>query len=547
MKFNHLNVPTHWQNYWTRYPEGHTILEALISWVSQVDSMVDNQNNLNDTVAQFRNEIDEFVGRFDELLQVEVKQTLQDWQASGFIDVVISEALQWQLTDYIATNEADKLSIATQLDQKNDLGYFLGIKNFDGKYVERKSYEYYDLYDGLLSDVRLSKTTLGLDQSNLLPINLYTYTPSNYEKTIFITCAIHGWEHYGTFLMYNILKSLIHDGDLPTQFAHLRETRLLIIPVANPWGLDSTEHLGIRRGNVQGVDINRNFDHNWINNEGAYGLTKGSAPFSEKESQYIKHVFDNYDIDFYVDLHNFNDTPENVKDYEFNGYDSIATNTVEFITWLERRYPNSNVNHVKTTINSSANNYASQVLSVPAMNLEMVSGRYGLDDERKWYELVINYLAFQARTKTVSGTKVFTGLQHAGMSSVPTSWTDLDFYKAFYKVENDGMFIFNGYLTLTFVGEAIVTIAPEFYQSQGKELKLITGADRFKPMLKVKDGVYTLPYTFIYPAKKMDGDAYFNLKIIKEGTGTVNFFRIGKASAFLPGNLVGYDNLQLVP
>ena len=93
MKFNHLNVPDQWQHYWTKYPEGYTILEALISWVSQVDSMVDNQNTLNENVKQFRNEIDEFVGRFDERLQDEVTKTLQDWQESGFLDVVINEAL----------------------------------------------------------------------------------------------------------------------------------------------------------------------------------------------------------------------------------------------------------------------------------------------------------------------------------------------------------------------------------------------------------------------------------------------------------------------
>lgn len=118
MKFNHLNVPEHWQNYWSRYPEGYTILEALISWVSQVDSMVDNQNKLNTNVEQFRNEIDAFVGRFDERLQDEVTITLKDWQASGFLDEVINTALQWQLDDYITTNELDKNSINQQLQQK---------------------------------------------------------------------------------------------------------------------------------------------------------------------------------------------------------------------------------------------------------------------------------------------------------------------------------------------------------------------------------------------------------------------------------------------
>lgn len=115
MKFNHLNVPTHWQNYWTRYPEGHTILEALIQWVSQVDSMVDNQNNLNDNVEQFRNEIELFVESFDDRLQTEVTQTLNDWQTSGFLAVVISSALQWQLDDYVATNEQDKASMSDNI------------------------------------------------------------------------------------------------------------------------------------------------------------------------------------------------------------------------------------------------------------------------------------------------------------------------------------------------------------------------------------------------------------------------------------------------
>lgn len=115
--FNHLNVPEHWERYFTKYPQGMTILEALFEWVSQVDSMVDNQNKLNTNVEQFRKEIDAFVERFDGRLQDEVTKTLKDWQDSGFLDVVISEALQWELDNYIATNEQDKLSLAAQLSQ----------------------------------------------------------------------------------------------------------------------------------------------------------------------------------------------------------------------------------------------------------------------------------------------------------------------------------------------------------------------------------------------------------------------------------------------
>lgn len=108
MKFNHLNVPTHWQNYWTRYPEGHTILEALIQWVSQVDDMVDNVNDWNTYLK-------DFVTQFDSELQATVTNTLSDWQESGFLDIVINEALD---TKYHEMDER----LTLELEQKADKG-----------------------------------------------------------------------------------------------------------------------------------------------------------------------------------------------------------------------------------------------------------------------------------------------------------------------------------------------------------------------------------------------------------------------------------------
>ena len=112
MKFNHLNVPTHWQNYWTRFPEGYTILEALIQWVSQVDNMVDNQNTLNETVETYGNRLDDFIGKFDGRLQEEVTHILSDWQNSGFLHFIISEALQNEIDDVKADlDQLDKVKI----------------------------------------------------------------------------------------------------------------------------------------------------------------------------------------------------------------------------------------------------------------------------------------------------------------------------------------------------------------------------------------------------------------------------------------------------
>lgn len=47
MQFNHLNIPESWQQYFSKYPNGLSLLEALIEWVSQVNSMVDNVNDIN--------------------------------------------------------------------------------------------------------------------------------------------------------------------------------------------------------------------------------------------------------------------------------------------------------------------------------------------------------------------------------------------------------------------------------------------------------------------------------------------------------------------
>lgn len=114
VRFKHLKVPDHWQQYWTKYPEGYTILEALIDWVSQVDKMVDSQNNLLDSVEQFRVEIDDFIGQFDQNLQQKVVSVLEEWQHSGFLEIVISEALQTQIDD-VEERVNNKVDLQTEV------------------------------------------------------------------------------------------------------------------------------------------------------------------------------------------------------------------------------------------------------------------------------------------------------------------------------------------------------------------------------------------------------------------------------------------------
>lgn len=91
-QFNRLNIPDGWEQYWSKYPEGYTILEALIDWVSQVDDMVKNVNDWN----KF---LDDFVESFDSNLRETVTTIIREWQESGLLGEIISEALQTQIDD----------------------------------------------------------------------------------------------------------------------------------------------------------------------------------------------------------------------------------------------------------------------------------------------------------------------------------------------------------------------------------------------------------------------------------------------------------------
>ena len=100
-KFTHLHVPETWQHYWTKYPQGYTILESLMEWVSQVDSMVDqlNENTLSikDFIEKITKLVDDFLDRFGPHVRQELIDILREWQQDGTLDVVISEALQTQI------------------------------------------------------------------------------------------------------------------------------------------------------------------------------------------------------------------------------------------------------------------------------------------------------------------------------------------------------------------------------------------------------------------------------------------------------------------
>ena len=111
-KFKHLDVPRQWTETFTKYPHGLTIFEALVSWTSQVDKMVDNINDWNDY-------LDGFVDNFEFELQEEVQSTITKWQNDGLLDGIIESVLETEL-DNIKSDMAQIATNVKSLGAKGD-------------------------------------------------------------------------------------------------------------------------------------------------------------------------------------------------------------------------------------------------------------------------------------------------------------------------------------------------------------------------------------------------------------------------------------------
>jgi hypothetical protein len=85
-RFNHLQVPDQYNQYFTKYPQGYTILEALINWVQQVNDMTENLNDINI-------KLDEFLAQFEGELYETVSALIAELQASGEFDAIITSVL----------------------------------------------------------------------------------------------------------------------------------------------------------------------------------------------------------------------------------------------------------------------------------------------------------------------------------------------------------------------------------------------------------------------------------------------------------------------
>ena len=109
---------------------------------------------------------------------------------------------------------------------------------------------------------------------------------------------MHGDEYEGFWGLYYFMKNLCENSYKHARLRDIKhDTRFVIIPVVNPWGLQNKT-----RGNSRGINLNTNYDV-FFGEEG-YD-SGGSGPFSEKESLAVKTVGEKYDFQFslFADIH----------------------------------------------------------------------------------------------------------------------------------------------------------------------------------------------------------------------------------------------------
>lgn len=107
-QFEKIDSPYKFKEFWSKYPHGYTIFEALLDWVKQTNDLTDNVNDWNTYLQGF-------VAQFDENLQAEVIARVQQWIDDGTIAVIISDALQTDIDQVDADLQSTKLTISQDI------------------------------------------------------------------------------------------------------------------------------------------------------------------------------------------------------------------------------------------------------------------------------------------------------------------------------------------------------------------------------------------------------------------------------------------------
>lgn len=214
-----------------------------------------------------------------------------------------------------------------------------------------------------------------------------------------ILSGIHGNERPPIIAVYRFIRDVLEGHNVPAQF---REGCVIrVMPVGTPYGLDTLyEGNGNNpwRPNENLVNINQNFDYQWVANEihvdGLGTITTGTSAESEKETQAIANWLKaNANAVAFFDCH-IQGVAVNEVVMLMGGENSDNYKTLKKIAMrgMERvipfwrdaiGYPEETIFYSTETIDKSglAIGYATEVLKIPSLALEFSAQQASTQDD----------------------------------------------------------------------------------------------------------------------------------------------------------------------
>ena len=353
--------------------KGFTIQELLCEFFKKINECVDLSNESLNLLNWLKGQG----------LREEVVNLLIQWLQDGTLSNVINEALFNDLNKFIDnTNKTKHLHEWFYPKEKYscDWGHndIPGLIDEKVQYEEFLNWSYNKYVEKFPSYVK--RETLGKDQSNQYNVYKYIFEPEHYDKTILLISGVHGNEVSAIFGLKLFLDEVLYNSEDNPILDYIRNNvKLVVLPIVNPFGF-----VNQKRQNYNGVDINRNTSYLWekyttsASNIGKV-YYKGSSPFSEKESQYIRTVCESIKNDKFigsVDMHNI----KSIEAERILYYPRFVDNLVGELAEVVERFDSEtgeNRTIFSTSTVPSLTNYITTTYNVNGCNPEWNNSAYG--------------------------------------------------------------------------------------------------------------------------------------------------------------------------
>lgn len=355
----------------------------------------------------------------------------------------------------------------------------------------------------------VTRSELGTDTDGENKIYAYTFTPSSYEKTMLITACTHGNEECTLLAASHFFDCLCRKYKSSSVLRKLHQSvKIIFIPVLNPYGLMNKSIY-----NKNGVNIDRNFPHNWDDCTDSH---KGGAAADQTETQlmieYLKEV-KNDKLCACIELHTNNSAYAGRAIYYTKNHSSCATTLAELVNSFNYDYDYSDYTDEAILAPSNGpflSDYASTTYGIDAIQLVWTTNLYGGAFTEycitKYSELIGNAINTMAKStsfipfsKPQPFVRFFSWCKSDDSDAFAVTSTDklVKMPMSAYSLRMNSPYnlLLNGYVELEVQSECTVTVNPALYQDYSTEQNYTSrkASENFTREFTLKAGTHIIP------------------------------------------------------